>query len=102
MTDIKIGDRVRVTFEGETILRFGSGSWCVKANDGTHRPIFPDTDTIEVFSPPLKVGDTVKSVYQDSTTRAIIVAIVEDKAWVKSDNNYNSVWALAALVKVES
>ena len=103
MTDIKIGDRVRVTFEGVVAQNTLNG-WYVKVNDDLVRYVFldPGIDTIEVISPPLQVGDRVKPNNFTSEIQAVIVAIVDEKAWVKWNNGADTVWPLADLLKVES
>lgn len=87
---LKLGDRVRVTFEDRVLY--------VKANDGISDDYVvlasgvdfeiddPAITSIEVIDRPLQVGDRVHWFFGDAQDYGVLLAIDEDKGWVKWDD----------------
>lgn len=101
-TDLKPGQRVRVTFEAEVsvaksaYLRFELVKGAYTTFDGSEFPAL----TCELLPGPIKVGDRVTSDFR--SLLGVVLAIHGNSAWVK--DHYSaapSTCPLAALTKIE-
>ena len=97
---LKPGDRVRVTFEdlvsfeydtcdNELAFQTNSGH-CIVSHD-------PTITSIEVIERPLQVGDRVPWFFGDARDHGVLLAIDEDKGWIKWDDGGRGTRDLSAL-----
>ena len=94
---LKPGDRVRVTRE-QTILEYRAPLEVAITDYGENiRLSDPTITSIEVIEPPLQVGDRVHWFFGDSQDYGVLLAIDEDKAWIKWDNGVRGTRDLSAL-----
>lgn len=107
-TDIKAGDRIRLTLEGvvlggnspHSVLRFlpdtGDASYF---NTFRAKVLDAPTTKIEKLQRPIKVGDKVKAAY--SGCRGEVIAICDEEAWVRHASTGCTTLPLSDLELVE-
>lgn len=99
-TDLKPGQRVRVTFEAEVsvaksaYLRFELVKGAYTTFDGSEFPAL----TCELLPDPIEVGDRVQ---HNSGPTGTVLALHNDRAWVDDGYPCPSTWDLRNLTKIE-